>query len=170
MALAWLHMIVKWHIPLRLPSYTYILLALHLRLEAQNLVTEHSWEFSQRVHPGMEMRGFWRAWHHVSHACLGTSFKQELASIDKLAVQPFCTIFENVHVILGQLFSVSSLIAWLFGARACTCIRHVESTKKPRPKLLKMRDWTVDLEWRGHSRRSYKMVELQAYQCWPALP
>ena len=47
-------------------------------------------------------------------------FKQELTSIDKLAVQPFCTIFENVHVTLGQLFSLSSLIAWLFGARACT--------------------------------------------------
>ena len=34
-------------------------------------------------------------------------FKQELASIDKLAVQPFCTIFENVHVTPGQLLMFS---------------------------------------------------------------
>ena len=37
-------------------------------------------------------------------------FKQELASIYELAVQPFRTIFENVHVTLGQLFSLSSSI------------------------------------------------------------
>ena len=58
-------------------------------------------------------------------------FHQELASIDKLAVQPFGSIFKYVQITLGQLFSLhcdyNRLTVWSWTSVPTTSITQTGS-------------------------------------------